>query len=238
MNYITMSSQLEFVSSLELDEFLTHDSPTAAVVAGSLASFTSELSSQQMHDVQNSTLLAQLAATKKFPDKRNVGDWYKFYCDVLANVGWDMQNFAFDKYKSHQASFKLSEVTLELLTALVGSDKQLLTVVEETLNSFAKSSEGLTLFATNSASRQHGRFQILPCTAKNGQVSLALITAYFEASQVSNDYFFFTYHSQDITLHKATQVLTLDEDVYGKVRQEVIDKLGKNAYTFVKNLQI
>ena len=120
----------------------------------------------------------------------------------------------------------------------LSNDKQLLTVVKDTLNSFAKSSEGLTLFATNSASGQHGRFQILPCTVKNGQVSLASITAYFEASQVSNDYFFFTYRSKVITMHKSSQVLTLDEEVYGKVRQEVIDKLGKNAYTFVKNLQI
>ena len=238
MNYITMSSRLAFVRSLKLVESLTLDSPAAKVVADSLASFSSELSTQQMHDVQNSTLLAQLAATKKFPDKRDVGDWYKFYCNVLSNVGWDIQTFGFDEYKSHQASFKLSEVTLELLSALVGNDKQLLTVVKETLNSFAKSSEGLTLFATNSASGQHGRFQILPCTVKNGQVSLASITAYFEASQVSNDYFFFTYRSKDITMHKSSQVLTLDEEVYGKVRQEVIDKLGKNAYTFVKNLQI
>ena len=238
MNYITMSSQLEFVSSLELDEFLTHDSPTAAVVAGSPLPLP--LSWVFNRCMTSKTPLCWLSwrQPRISHDKRDVGDWYKFYCDVLANVGWDMQNFAFDKYKSHQASFKLSEVTLELLTALVGNDKQLLTVVKETLNSFAKSSEGLTLFATNSASGQHGRFQILPCTVKNGQVSLASITAYFEASQVSNDYFFFTYHSQDITLHKATQVLTLDEDVYGKVRQEVIDKLGKNAYTFVKNLQI
>ena len=238
MNYITMSSRLAFVKSLKLVESLTLNSPAAAVIAGSLASFTPELSSQQMHDVQNSTLLAQLAATKKFPDKRDVGDWYNFYCNVLSNVGWDIQTFGFDEYKSHQASFKLSEVTLELLSALVGNDKQLLTVVKETLNSFAKSPEGLTLFADNSASEQHGRFQILPCTVMNGQVSLASIAAYFKASQVSDDYFFFTYHSQDITLHKATQVLTLDEEVYGQVRQEVIDKLGKNAQKVIKNLPI
>ena len=238
MNYITMLSQLAFVRSLDLDEFLTLDSPSAAVVAGSLASFTSELSGQQMHDVQNSTLLAQLAASKKFPDKKDVEDWYNFYCDVLRNVGWVIQNFGFDEYESHQASFKLSEVTLELLSALVGNDKQLLTVVKETLDSFAKSPQGLTLFADNSASEQHGLFQILPCTVMNGQVSLASIAAYFKASQVSDDYFFFNYRSQDITLHKATQVLTLDEEVYGKVRQEIIDKLGTNANKFVKNLPI
>ena len=238
MNYITMSSRLAFVKSLKLVESLTLDSPAAKVVADSLASFTRELSSQQIHDVQNSTLLAQLAATKRFPDKRDVADWYNFYCNVLSNVGWDIQAFGFDEYKSHQASFKLSEVTLELLSALVGNEKQLLTVVKETLNSFAKSPEGLTLFADNSASEQHGRFQILPCTVMNGQVSLASIAAYFKASQVSDDYFFSNYNSQDITLHKATQVITLDEEVYGQVRQEIVEKLGKNTQKYLKDLSI
>ena len=233
-----MSSRLAFVRSLKLVESLTLDSPAAKVVAGSLASFTPELSTQQMHDVQNSTLLAQLAATKKFPDKRDVGYWYQFYFDVLSNVGWDMQKFGFDEYKSHQASFKLSEVTLELLSALIGDDKELLTVVKSTLDSFAKSQEGLTLFNENSASGRYARFQVLPCTVTNGQVSLASIFSYFEANQLSENYFFFTYNSEDVTLTKAAQVLTLDEEIYGTVRQAVIDKLGENVSDFIKNLPI
>ena len=55
---------------------------------------------------------------------------------------------------------------------------------------------------------------------------------------MSENYFFFTYNSEDITMNQAAQVLTLDEEVYGKVRQAVIDKLGINASKFVKNLQI
>ena len=233
-----MSSQLAFVRSLKLSKSLRLDSPAAKVVAGSLASFTSGLSGQRMDDVQNSTLLAQLAANEKFPDQKDVVDWYKFYGGVLSNLGWNVQDFAFDEYKSRQASFKFSEVTLELLSALIGDDQQLLTVVKGTLDSFAKSPEGLDLFKANSASGRYGRFQVLPCTVTNGQVSLASIFAYFEANQVSENYFFSTYNSEDITMKQAAQVLTLDEEVYGKVRQEVIDKLGINAYTFVKNLQI
>ena len=190
-----------------------------------------------MHDIQNSTLLAQLAATKKFPDKRDVGYWYQFYFDVLSNVGRDMQKFGFDEYKSHQASFKLSEVTLELLSTLIGDDEQLLTVVKATLDSFAESPRGQTLFKANSASGRYGRFQVLPCTVKNGQVSLGSISVYFEANQVSENYFFYTYKSQDITMNKAAQVLTLDEDVYGGIRQAVSDKL-KNRPKYIQNLQL
>ena len=231
-----MSSRLAFVRSLKLSESLRLDSPAAKVVAGSLASFTSGLSGQQMDDVQNSTLLAQLAAKEKFPDQKDVVDWYKFYGEVLSKVGWIMQDLAFDEYKSHQASFKLSEVTLELLSALIGDDEELLTVVKGTLDSFAKSLEGLTLFKANSASGRYGRFQVLPCTVTNGQVSFASIFAYFEANQVSENYFFSTYNSEDITLNKAAQVLTLDEEFYRNVRQAVIDKLDKNASKYVKNL--
>ena len=233
-----MSSRLAFVRSLKLSESLRLDSPAAKVVAGSLASFTSGLSGQQMDDVQNSTLLAQLAAKEKFPDQKDVVDWYKFYGEVLNKVGWTMQDLAFDEYTSHQASFKLSDVTLELLSGLIGDDEELLKVVKSTLNSFAKSPEGLALFKANSASEKFGHFQLLPCKVTNGQVSLASILTYFKAKHVSENYFFFTYNSEDITLYKEAQVLTLDEKVYEKVRQEVIDKLGTNASDFISNLQI
>lgn len=233
-----MSSRLAFVRSLKLSKSLRLDSPAAKVLAGSLGSFTSGLSGQQMEDVQNSTLLAQLAANEKYPDQKDTTEWYNFYSGVLSHLGWIMQDLAFDEYESHQASFKLSEVTLELLSALIGDDKELLTVVKSTLDSFAKSQEGLTLFNENSASGRYARFQVLPCTVTNGQVSLASIFSYFEANQLSENYFFFTYNSEDVTLTKAAQVLTLDEEIYGTVRQAVIDKLGENVSDFIKNLPI
>ena len=166
--------------------------PAAKVIAGSLVSFTSEVSGQRLHDVQNSTLLAQLAATAKFPEKEQVEEWYNFYGNVLGELGWITQGLTFDTYKSNQASFKLSEVTLELLSALVGGEDELLVVVKNTLDSLAPSPSGLTLYSTNSTSPKSGRFQILPCTVTNDQVSLAFLGAYFEASKVSKDYFFFS----------------------------------------------
>ena len=133
---ITMSSQVRFVRSLILDKSLASHSIKAAaqVVSGSLASFTSKVSGVQLRDVQNSTLLAQLAATAKFPKQEQVEEWYNFYGNVLGELGWITQSFSFDTYKSDQASFKLSDVTLELLSPLVGGEKQ---VVKNTLDSFS-----------------------------------------------------------------------------------------------------
>ena len=240
---------VSFVRSLELEPYSSGflgDGRIAAdikkegfVDAGSLVSFTSSLSGQQKSDVLNSTLLAQLASNKTYDRYNDPEHWYKFYTDVMSHLGWVMQSFQFDEYKSTQASFKLTDVVLKLLSAMAGNDKELMEVVKETLDSLAKSGEGLALFDSNSNSSKHGNFQILPCTVdKSQQVSVAFIGAHFTANQVSTNYFFFSYAKQDIKLFKSGQAFTLDEDVYSEVREEVIKKLGERAKVFIKDLDI
>ncbi|PFX14172.1 hypothetical protein AWC38_SpisGene21696 [Stylophora pistillata] len=169
---------------MELDEHVNRASPHGQVVAGSTAAFTSNVSGQQLLDVQNSTLFAQLAADKKYPKGEQVKDWYDFYVQVLGKLGWVKQDFHFTKYKSQQASFKLSEVTLELLRALIGGNEELLSVVKATLDNLAKSQDGLILFSNNSTSSNNGRFQILPCTVTNDQISDVVIDIFSEALKV------------------------------------------------------
>lgn len=209
------------------------------VDAGSLVSFTSEVGQKQKEDVLNSTLLAQLAANKKYDRFTDIENWYKFYGDVMGQLGWVMQGFKFHEYKSSHADFKISEVLVKLLSAMIGGDKEMIKVVKETLDALAKSGSSLTLFSSNSISEKNGNFQILPCTVdKNKQVSIAFTGSYFHASQAAKNYFFFSYAKKDISLFHSGQVFTLNEDVYHNVRDHVKDKLGKRAVDFVKNLDI
>lgn len=233
------------MSTSKFDEFQTaakavsqRDLPAARVVASSLISFSSEVSGQQLKDVQNSVLLAERAANAKFPDGKGSEDWYKVFRDVLNRLGWIMQELTFCQYNSPHNSFKLSQVTLELLTTLLVGDEELLSVVRKTFDCFTNSPSGLILFKEHSVSKKSGHFQILPCTVKNGQVVLAFVGAHFKAPEVSDNYFFCSYNSQEIGLHTAKTILTLDEEVYGKVRQEVIEKLGKDAAKCIHELII
>ncbi|XP_068709313.1 uncharacterized protein [Montipora foliosa] len=209
------------------------------VDAGSLVSFTSEVGQKQKEDVLNSTLLAQLAANKKYDRFTDIENWYKFYGDVMSQLGWVMQNFKFNEYKSSHADFKISDVLVKLLSAMVGGDKEMMKVVKETLDALAKSGSSLTLFSSNSISEKNGNFQILPCTVdKSNQVSIAFTGGHFQASQAAKHYFFFSYAKKDISLFHSGQVFTLSEGVYDKVRDHVKEKLGKRAVDFVKNLDI
>lgn len=206
---------------------------------GSLVSFTVNLTGQQKQDVLYSTLLAQLAANKKHNRFDDPKPWYEFYTNVMGNLGWTMQNFHFDEYKSHQVGFKISQVTLELLSAIIGGEAELLAVVKETLDNLAKSPEGITLFGSSSSSGKSGNFQILPCTLdKSNQISVAFLGSYFKADHVAKDYFFVTYQKQDIHLFKSTHVLTLNEDHYSKVREKVIKKLGDKVDRYIDDLDI
>lgn len=212
---------------------------TAFVDAGSLASFTSQLNGQQKQDVLNSTLLAQLAANKKYNRFDHPDDWYQFYTNVLSNIGWVLEGLSFDKYNSSANEFQISEVVLEFLSALTGGKEELVKVVKGTLDSLQKSKERLTLFSSNSTSGNCGNFQALPCTVdKSNQITVGFTGFHFTAKQVANDYLFVTYSSQDITLFMSGQVFTLNEEVYAKVRNHVVDKLGKNANDFIDRLNI
>lgn len=246
-------ASVKFVRELELEEPSVlrsrSSTRTAAAVSdgkaqglvdnGSLVSFASNVTGQKKQDVLYSTLLAQMAANKAYDRFNDTENWYKFYTDVMGKVGWVLQGFQFDEYQSSQSDFKISQITLELLSALIGPEAELMTVVKKTIDNLAKSSEGITLFGSSSASEKHGNFQIIPCSVdKSNQVNVAFVGAYFTASQVSKNYFFFTYSKQDIHLFKAAQVFTLNEDLYSQVRETVIKKLGDAVKTEIDDLQI
>ena len=70
------------------------------------------------------------------------------------------------------------------------------------------------------------------------QVSLTLIGNYFVAPEVSDNCFSRTYNPQEIRLYTAKTTLTLNEEVYGQSRQEVVDWLGMSATKFIREINI
>ena len=99
----------------------------------------------------------------------------------------------------------------------------------------SSSEEALYLLGKYSISTKSGKFQILSCTNnKAGQLELARLEFFFTAAKVENDYLFVTYKDSEIKLKWSSSVLTLNVDVYRKVRQAIVDKLGSNLIYFKK----
>ena len=67
---------------------------------------------------------------------------------------------------------------------------------------------------------------------------MALASFYFTASAREERWLWFDYNSTNVNHSKATQVATLNEDIYSQLRQPIIDKLGINVNTFIGDLDI
>lgn len=127
-------------------------------------------------------------------------------------------------------------MTVELLSALVGGDAKITNVAKAAIDGLAKSAEGATLFDSCSTSGEHGNFQILPCIILGGQVCLPLLCYHFKANRHVNNYFFFNWSSEEISLFYAAQKCVLNEKAYSKVRKAVADKVADKIGDYVKHL--
>lgn len=213
--------------------------PSAFVDGGSVVAFTAEVSGQNREDVLNSTLLAQLAADKKFSRETQVMDWYNFYSNVLGKVGWVTQGYNWQKHESQQTSFTMDKVVLEIAeAALTGEEAAVVAAAMDALGKLPEDDGRLKLFNHSASSDTEGNFQISACSETNGAVAMTTMAFYYNASQQSTDVLFFHYASESTTLNQSTVAQTLNSAVYAAVRDAVLTKLGKNAQDFVLDLDI
>lgn len=136
-----------------------------------------------------------------------------------------------------QSDLKLSNLTLEILSGLVG--EEIIDVLKKTLDALAKSPDGLSVFGSNSTSDKNGNFLIVPCNFdESGQLNVVFVGFLVDGSRTDDDYLLFEWKSQDIKLRVGSQTCTLNENLYAKLREEVSKKLGVNGSTYIKDLNI
>jgi hypothetical protein len=232
--------EFSFLSEPELPlKLLEEGKKEGYVNLANLVSFVAGIGDSNKADVLNSVLLAQLAANKKFDRENDTQGWYKFYREVLENVGWVIQGFDFDKVNTAGGDFTVDKVVLEILAAIATGDE--LAVVQSTINALKSLSDGddrLVLYESSSHSAQKGNFQISPVTESGGIVAMRILAFYFSTTQNVDRVLFFTYSSASAELYKSSQTINLNKDVYAQVRNDIIIKLGNKAKTFVRNLDI
>lgn len=249
-NIKTINERIKFIQELELDipigdyiigkrQFHTSDIPSAAVDGASLQSFVANLDFQGKSDVLNSTLLGQLAANKKFNREEKPEEWYNFYKSVLENVGWVLQEFNFNKYNASTASFETSKAIIEVLSALcTGNEILIVKSAIDALNALKTEDNRVTIFEQNSHSLKKGNFQISICNQQNRQITMKVGCFYFDTSENIVRVLWHKFNSSKCNMYSGGQVITLNEDIYSRVRDSVIKKLGDNALKFIDNLDI
>ena len=219
----------------------THD-PTkasAAIDDGSLVSFVAGVSLQHQADALNSTLLAQLAANKKYDRENDVEDWYGFYKTVLENVGWEVQKFDFQKFNPSGSGFTMDKVVLDLLASIATQDD--IAVINETikaLKALSNSDGRVVLFEQATHTTSKGNFQICACSESAGVLMMKIGAFSFSSTETVTSVLWFTFSSSSANVYQGGQVMNLDNDVYSQNRSAIVTKLGAHAAQFVGDLDI
>jgi hypothetical protein len=207
--------------------------------AKSLVSFISEVNGQRRNDVLNSVLLAQLAANKQFPDDTQILDWYKAFVKILNNLGWAIESAEFSTFQSGTDIFEVENAIIDILTTAFGGAFK--TVIVKTLASIKGLSDTngkITAFEKNTHSLSKGAFQIGLAKEENGTVSLQIGSFLLTSSNEIKKILFFKSTKDKTKLDYCSRKGTLDEEVYNKIRQAVLDKLGGKVTEFITEVEI
>jgi hypothetical protein len=214
----------------------------ALVVGSDVVSFVKGVSAERKQDIVNAALLAQLAASKRVPDRSDVFAWYNAYFDVLTNLGWVIQDTAFDSYEEQADGLTTHEAILKVAAVLLGASPTALAVITatvEAMKSMDKDNPWITIFERESRSAESARFQIaLAEEDEAGRFMVSMMAFGLRADSTITQVLFFKIRSNRVTLKHCSGKVTINEDVLAGVRAAVKAKLVDRTAGYIDSLDI
>ena len=212
----------------------------AAVSGSSVISFVSGVTAERREAIVNSSLLAQLVATRDVPDASRLDDWYARYLDVLGNIGWVMQERGFAEYTESSRNFSAHKAILAVATTLLGAAPTALAVVKSTIEALESASEStpwITIFNRESQHARAARFQVgLAESGAEGQFLVGLMAFSLEAKAKITQVLLFKSKSSQATLRHYSALVTINTEVLDAVRPAIAVKLANLSGEYVKKL--
>ncbi|MFD9700144.1 hypothetical protein [Lentzea sp. NPDC059081] len=208
----------------------------AAVAAGSLLSFTTNVGAQHRADALHSTLLAQLSSDRlfdRFDEDQRTG-WHHHYAAVLAALGWDVREFAFHRRQIDDEPTR-STVDRLLGAVLPAGEQALSSAALRALAALPADDPWYQVWDALGRDRATAAFQVGSC-AGFGAVLVLQLSCF--SLRTNGNTARFPWDDCGGSLTHATQACTLDDEVYSQVRGAVAKKLGAKAVQYVGNLRL
>lgn len=225
--------------SRELIDFNAQKTQTM-VVASDVVSFVKGVSTERRQDIVNSSLLAQLVASKQVPDRTNVTQWYKAYFEVLQNIGWVIQDHSFSSYSEEANGLEAHEAILKIAGAFLGGTPAALAIVMttlEALKSMDASKPWMTIFDRETKHANTGHFQIaLAEQGDNDQSMVSLMAFSLKAESTVTQILFFKIRKDEVQLEKCAGKVTINDEVLSSVREQVKQKLSAHTSAYIAKL--
>jgi hypothetical protein len=226
--------------AIELSAKIVDDKDQALVVGADIATFAKGVTAAQRQDVVNSTLLAQLAASKAVPDTDDITEWHKQYFRVLSNIGWAVQEQNFATYEASGREFEAHKAILDIAATLLAPNVAAVKLLETALGalrSLGNETPWIRLFNRESKHSNSARFQVtLAEESGDRQLLVSLMAFVLNAETDLTEILFFKFRTSDATLKHMSGRIAINEDVLSGVREQIKLKLANHAKDFVQSL--
>jgi hypothetical protein len=233
------------MAGMEDDPFpdipLEEEQPATGAVDGNIiASFVDGVTGMQKNDVLNACLLAQLAANARFARATKPVEWTNHYGTVLMNLAWVVPSLRFANLHTTAQRFTIDQVILKLVRSfLTGDEIAVLTDTMEAMKALETEDRRFRIFERNAKSQSTGNFQVDSVgTSADGTLSLKLGAYAFETNTTVTNVLWFSFSGNSTSLKTTKSTFVLNEAVYARIRDAIVEKLGNRALDYIGGLEL
>lgn len=250
---------LEFVESVELPEKsifestgegpidivppgFTEQIEQTVTIGSQLAGFANNVSPELRPHISNSFLLAQLAANRHLKDHGGSSqDWYRQYIHVLSNIGWVIEGDASSVREVEGTTLQVHKQIIPVLTAALGPGAAAATTIINVLNGLAEMESDqpwITLFQRESQRASANQFQFSFASMDGGAPRMTLACFELDASKSITQVLFFKFSESNAKLRHFEVKLSINESVFGRVKDTIAERVGSFLVDFVSDVRI
>lgn len=214
----------------------------AVVVGSGVLTLARGVSADRRAAIMNALLLAQLVLKQKQVDPKNVTEWYRAYCAVLANLGWTIETKTDTQTVQGSTEFEAHQAILQVASLLLGPGTTALALVATTLNAMASvdaSTPWIKIFSreTNRANASNFQMALVEQTP-DGQSGVSLMAFSLEATTTLDQVLFFKAHVSAVEFVCTSSTATINGDVLDTIADDLRKKVLKYSTDYVSQLDL
>ena len=196
------------------------------------------VSEQNREDVDCCKLLMQNAASQKYDPIKQLHEWYKYYAEGLAKLGWVTQAFQVKNQTIKKTGLTMDAVALEVLQGLVGANApRLLDLTRKAVEGVKKDQGLIDIYNRHAKVGHDTKFDMSPVwQTREGSPMMILNCTSVNVRESTRGILWWKSTTQSTDIKSAASAVYLNVSVYSRIRASVLDKLGKAAEDFLEGI--
>lgn len=205
--------------------------PSATVGEEMINLFLAGVSEQNRKDVNRCKQLVQNAATRRYDPEKELHQWFKYYTETLAKLGWVTQ-----AVQNKDETIKRTGLTMDIVAAyvmqgFVGANYQKLAAMATKGVNIIKNDKGLVDIYNRTANvGSETKFDISPVwETKEGYPMMILNCNSVDVRESSRGILWWKSTTQQTKIKSGALAVYLNVDDYSDTRNLILSKIGKTA---------